>query len=588
MINKIICYFRSLGNKIATSIKRFPETIVLSILTVITLIYMNHLDYGRISTREELTRIAMVLALGIPLSLCIKVFFERIPTLCKRKKIGSYIGAIIVLVSYYLFLLNDINNISITRYIAFSISLYLTFSFIPYFFKKNNYEFYVITLFNRFVTTYLYSAILFLGLMAIILTINILFTANISYKIYFDIWLIVAGVFAPAFFLADIPQPRQELDIKEYSKVLKVLLLYIVMPLILAYSAILYVYFIKILLTRQWPQGILANLVLWFSIISTIVIFFIYPLRSQNQWVKSFISFFPKVLLPLIVMMFVSLGIRINAYGITENRYFVLVAALWVTGSMAYYILNKNPRNIVLTTSLAIISVMTVIGPWSSYSVSRFSQNMRFENILQANNMISSDKTIKPSAEVSKTDRQEISSILLYFQNKHKLKDLKYVPRDFEISQTNEVFGFELEQQYWGGTKEKYFSYHIQQDSGLLDIKEYNYFADYSSFKTNNIKNTQQSFSIFYSEENRTIEILEKDEVVYYKNIDEIAANIYEKISEKNIENYSGVNIAEMIYVDNTSTMEVLYVFNSISGTESIDGKLTIHPSMFYIFVKVK
>lgn len=168
MINKIICYFRSLGNKIATSIKRFPETIVLSILTVITLIYMNHLDYGRISTREELTRIAMVLALGIPLSLCIKVFFERIPTLCKRKKIGSYIGAIIVLVSYYLFLLNDINNISITRYIAFSISLYLTFSFIPYFFKKNNYEFYVITLFNRFVTTYLYSAILFLGLMAIL------------------------------------------------------------------------------------------------------------------------------------------------------------------------------------------------------------------------------------------------------------------------------------------------------------------------------------------------------------------------------------------------------------------------------------
>jgi len=549
---------------------------------------MNHLDYGNVNAKENLTRIAMVLAMGIPLSLCIKVFFERKANLNKGMKIGVYVGAIIALCSYYLFMLNNMNNVSISRYIAFSICLYLTFSFVPYFFKKKNYEFYVITLFNRFITTYLYSVILFLGLVAIIFTINILFTAGISSRIYFDIWLIVAGIFAPAFFLADIPEYGEELNINQYSKVLKILLLYIVMPLILAYSAILYVYFIKILVTRQWPQGILANLVLWFSIISTIVTFFIYPLRSTNQWVKTFISFFPKLLIPLLIMMFVSLGIRINAYGITENRYFVLVAGLWVMSCMLYYILNKNPKNIVFTISLALISVMVVTGPWSSYSVSRLSQNIRFEKILESNNMILNDKTIKPSVDVPKEDRVSISSILLYFQNKHELKDLKYVPNDFKLSQTKKVFGFELEEQYWGGSTDKYFNYSIGENGGFLDIKNYDYFADYSSYRgTTRPGNIEDSLSISYSEQNRTIEILEKGEIVYTRNIDDIATNIHYKIHGNTPGKYQ-VSIDDMDYIDDTSSMEVLYIFNNISGMESLDGKITIHPSMFYIFIKIK
>ena len=194
MIKKIVFQSRLLGKKFVASIKRFPETLLLATAAVITLIYMNHLDYSNTGVRENLTRIAMVLALGIPLTLCVKVFFERKEKINMKVIFGSYIGIAISLILYYLFMLNDINTISISRYIAFTISLYLTFSFIPYFFKRTNYDFYVVTLFNRFVTTYLYSIILFLGLVAIIFTINILFMANISSRIYFDLWLIVAGI----------------------------------------------------------------------------------------------------------------------------------------------------------------------------------------------------------------------------------------------------------------------------------------------------------------------------------------------------------------------------------------------------------
>ncbi len=586
MLEKIISNIQLFANKLIMSTKRFPETIFLSVATVVTLIYMNHLDYSNLNLREDLTRIAMVLAIGIPLSLCIKVFFERKKDLNKVTKLVIYLGAITLLILYYSFMLVEMNDLSISRYIAYSISLYLAFSFIPYYFKEENYEFYVVTLFNRFVTTYLYSAILFLGLAAIIVTINILFTVDISGRIYFDIWLIVAGVFAPAFFLGDIPTFGQKLNISEYSKVLKVLLLYIVMPLVVAYSSILYVYFIKIIVTQQWPEGILANLVLWFSIISTIVIFFIYPLRRINQWTKVFTSFFPKVLIPLLIMMFVSIGIRINAYGITENRYFVLVAALWVTGCMLYSIFNKKPKNIVFTISLAIISVMVVTGPLSASSVSKLSQNKRFEKILIANNMISSDKTVIPSSDISKSDKDEITSILLYFQNKHELKDLNYVPNDFKISETKSVFGFELEE-YWGSVETKYFNYNVINEGRAVDIKNYDYFADFSYYRSVTGKDSNDPILIRYSEGNKTVEVLENNKTIYKKNIDEIVTTIHNKISEDNVEKYE-VSLDEMIYVDETSSIDVMYVFNNISGTETFDGKITIHSPGFYILVKIK
>ena len=336
---KAVIIIRTLFFKLISSLKRFPVTILFAAATVTVLIMLNHLEPNSSKqTREFLSHLAMALALGIPLTLCIKVLFERIPGLSKVLQAAVYFSVIVVLSLYYFFLLKDFSMVTISRYIAISISLYVTFAFIPYFYKKDDYELYVINLFTSFIITYLYSAILFAGLSAMLFTIDKLFSAGISGNVYEDIWLVVAGVFAPAFFLADIPEYGREIRVENYPKVLKILLLYIVMPMIVTYTAILYAYFVKIVVTRHWPDGIISNLVLWYSIISALVIFFVFQLRSSNHWVKVFVLYLPKFIIPLLVMMFVSMGIRINAYGITENRYFVILAGLWVSGIMIYYI----------------------------------------------------------------------------------------------------------------------------------------------------------------------------------------------------------------------------------------------------------
>ncbi len=70
-----------------------------------------------------------------------------------------------------------------------------------------------------------------------------------------------------------------------------------------------------------------------------------------------------------------------------------------------------------------------------------YSQNKRFEKILIRNNMMQNDQIIKATSLVSMTDQSEIISILEYFNSNHQLKDLKYLPDDFTISDTEKVLG---------------------------------------------------------------------------------------------------------------------------------------------------
>ncbi|MBE3089380.1 MAG: DUF4153 domain-containing protein, partial [Actinobacteria bacterium] len=267
---------------------------------------------------------------------------------------------------------------------------------------------------------------------------------------------IVAGIFGTCFFLGGIPAIDEELDENNYPVIFKILVLYIVIPILSAYTLILYIYFVKILITRQWPSGLVSNLVLWYSMIGIAVLFFISPLKDLVKWVKYFIFWFSKIILPLIVMMFVSMGIRLSAYGITENRYYVLIMGAWIAAIMIYISLKKNTRNIILPVSLAIIAVLSVMGPWSSFSVSEFSQNKRLESILTKYDMIENNTIIKTKTELPDADKTEITQIISYFENSKRLKDVKYLPENYNNSNFEDEFGFSPTYNY-PNLKEPYF-----------------------------------------------------------------------------------------------------------------------------------
>lgn len=567
-----------------SSIRRFPVTLLFSSSVAILLMIIIELSPSiNPNTQEFLIRIAMVLALGIPLSLCAKVYYERKLGEGFSRLLLYYVFVIIIQILYFFLLLNNLNMVSITRFIGINIVFYLCFLCIPFFPHRKNFVVYVIHLVMRFLITYVYSVILFLGLAAILFTIHHLLGIQVKGQIYYDTFLMVSLIFAPAYFLAYVPRKDEDLLGWNYSKILKILLLYIVMPLLSIYTLILYIYFGKILISMQWPQGLVSHLVLWYGIILTGVLFLIHPVKEESSWAFRFSTWAPPIVLPLILMMFVSMGIRINAYGMTENRYYVLALGLWIFATMIYLSIRKKRKFIYLPISLSIIILLSVLGPINSYNLSKHSQNSRLERILEENNMIKEGEIQSTQQNVSKKDKQSISSILEYFNRNHNFKEVNVLPENFEMSKMEEVLGFPYVDPYMHSSH--YFYYTINRDPDILDISEYD-FLYRSDGMYKKIQEKDNSFTAELIPNINTIIIKYNQEEILKKDLSDFVEQLSKKygVSQRAMD----ISPEDMTLIEETDAYKFKFMIKNIGG-EGLEGeKLKINEMYFDLLIKAK
>lgn len=570
---------------IKNSFKRFPITIGISTTLVIMLIILLEKRFQLTpSSRTVLQRVNMIIALGIPLSLCIKLVYEKREGLNRVHKTIGYILGTGILILYYFFLLKDFSTTSIIRYIGVSLFLYLAFSYIPWIDRKEDFEFYIIRVFSSFFLTIIYSAVLYFGISAILFAIDQLFDVNIPGKFFYYSFLVVAGIFAPSLFLARIPEGNHSFDKYEYPRSLKILLLYIVIPLITIYSVILYAYFAKIIITRNWPRGLVSHLVLWYSFISVAVIFFITPILKENRWANRFKFWFPKLIIPILIMMFISIGTRIRTYGITENRYFVLVLGLWVFGIMLYFALRKKSKNIIIPITLSIISLNAVFGPLSSFAMSSRSQNDRLQSILRRNKMLVNNKIVKAPDNMFTDDKMEISMILKYFDTYHSLDDVKYLEKNFKVSDMESVFGFPYMEK--DINESNYFNLFIEDSA--IEITGYDYLLE--GYKIVDGVKLKDNLVASYNMTNNKFNIKD-DELVYEADLKDIGLGIIEKHGGNiaNIENQNLLNMDQMIFIDENDKVKVKFMINSISGEKGNRPDEYIFENIdYYVLVKIK
>jgi len=576
MVSKIMSLVQLLTHKILISIKRFPEAAGFAAATVTLLIVMNHWQAPK-ETVAVLTRMAMTLALGFPIALALKVFWEQNTRRYRKLKKLIFPLALVLLIAYFLCLLKEISQITISRYLAYSLACYLVFLFIPFLANHKHFELYVLDLFTKFCITYLYAATLYLGLAAILLTIKLLFAVQISDKLYFDLWLISAGIFAPVYFLGEVPERSRAFDPNNYPYVLKVLFVYILIPLLSVYTIILYAYFIKIIITQTWPIGLVAHLVLWFALCSTLLIFILHPLRKQNGIAEWFSKLCPWLILPLIAMMFVAMGKRIEAFGITENRYYVLAAGLWVTGCMLYYCFTKRPRNMLLPVSLSLMAFLAVTGPWSSFTVSKHSQNHRLVTLLSKYELLEND-TIIPRPNLSGEAKREISSIIAYFRDNHNLQDISMLPEDFAINDMEEVFGFELTRdRNIRRDGHEYFHCQLTDEERLISLEGYEVFVDLTDVYTEKTITQKEFYDITYSSQEKVLLITKDGRELYKRNL---AALLKE-------EGTALESAPQPIIMDRNENLNLRYLIKQVRGwKDPTTGELDIDWLSFYLFIK--
>ncbi|TJX14184.1 DUF4153 domain-containing protein [Tissierella creatinini] len=568
------------------SIQRFPITILASTVLAILLIYQREV-FSRLTGEEQetLIRISMVVGLGMILSLAIGLLLERFPKGI-GVKVGSYILGFAFLIFYYFMLLKDINMVSATRYFATVIFLIIAAFYVLKLKHDINYEIFVIKVFFAIFLTLLYCGVLFGGVVAILRTIDGLFDINIDEKYYFYTFLIVGFIFGASMFLSKVPERDEDFLDYNYPRSLKVLLAYIVIPLISIYTLILYVYFIKILVQWEWPKGLVSHLVIWYSAVSVGVIFLVTPVLEENKFAKAFRTIFPIANLPILLMMYMSIYQRIAQYGITENRYYIVLFGLWITAMMLYFILKRQLKNIIIPISLSIIVLVSVYGPISSYSISKLSQNNRINKILSDNGMLENGNIIS-NPNLSLNDQREISNVINYFMYSHSLEDLKVLPEDFEITEMEDTFGFKYRDYVAGGGNSTYFGYYIETFQQSIDITGYEYYLMMSSWNNATVK--AGNLDVKFDNSSKSILVSEDNLDLISIDVNELALGIHDKKNIQIEEFKSGEKLEDMTFMRENENIRLKIIFTSINGNIDVStGEAVVESADYILLIDVK
>lgn len=224
--------------------------------------------------------------------------------------------------------------------------------------------------------------------------------------LYGGIWALLA----PLFFFGQLPtiEHLHAVQVCTTPKPIKIILTWLLIPIALVFFFILYAYFIKAAVTQENVRGVLVNLIIGYSIFGLGVLLSSYPLIAEDNKAAKLLHkyFFLIILLPAAILLW-RVWVRIDAYGLTVDRIFASIFAIWLlTTSTAYALRPISDRQLrFIPLCLGIIGLLMYAGPWDPQSLALRNQLNRVVNALTAEGLY------KDGHVVIKTPKPHISSI---------------------------------------------------------------------------------------------------------------------------------------------------------------------------------
>lgn len=315
-------------------------------------------------------------------------------------------------------------NILPVRFVHTALTLHLAVAVLPYLRAKEPWGFwqYNRALFFRFLLAVIYAAAVFVGLALAVGAVDNLFDVNVPEETYGRLWFAAAFGLHPLVFLAGVPKSFASLnESREYPRGLKVFSQNVMLPLVALYVTILLVYLGKILVTGTWPSGWISYLVSALAVAGIFSLLMVHPerMRTEQSWIDRYALGFWIAILPSSAMVLMALWQRVEQYGITEARYLLGVMALWLAGTALHRVITRTRDIKAIPRTLALLGALTVVGPWSAYSVAKRSQLGRIEQILSTHGALSGDVLSSEPREIPLDDWQQVEDIVLYLVDNH-------------------------------------------------------------------------------------------------------------------------------------------------------------------------
>jgi hypothetical protein len=473
---------KTLLDSFSKVVKRFPFEILFVLTGTVAGIINIELENIDLHAENWCIRVMMMSNLGFLFSLAVTLYTES-KAISDHKRlimriIATVLGGLTVL------MINPmVHNSDSIRFVLLSLSAHLLVAFSAYtadgliqgFWQFNK------TLFLRFLTSVLYSTVLYAGIATAIGSINLLFNADFRSDTFFIVLILIAGLFNTCFFLAGVPADLRGLDQDQtYPKGLKIFTQYVLIPLATIYVVILLAYEIKIALQWNLPKGSVSSLILGYAVFGLLSILLVFPIKDEeeNKWIKSYARSFYFLMLPLLILLFLAVGTRIFKYGITEFRYFLILLSCWLLFITIYFLASRRQNIKVIPISLCLLTLTSIYGPQSAFSVSMYSQRAILLDLLKDHKGIKDGKII-PLKRVSPKDARRIVATLEYLSDQYGMEVLQpYMDKNI-AAVSDSISNLKGKDEYDGEYTSRY-NQRIQRRKWLIDYVGLTNFAGYS------------------------------------------------------------------------------------------------------------
>ena len=293
--------------------------------------------------------------------------------------------------------------------------------------RKNNRDYvfhFVKRASNLFILAAISGGLCVGAVMAIVSSINYLFGLEFSLRV---VWERVSlfGLYGliPLFFLIFEQQKEEQNGINRF---IEFLINFIVSPVLIIYSVILYFYLGKIALVAELPKGNVSYIVLPY-LYGAIVTAALQLLLHKPRWAR-FYRLLPFILPAPLMLLWIGLVERISTYSFTEDRIYLLSVTLTVTVFCLLGLWKKflQYRYLAMVAIVAVFITAIAINPKQiSFNMqnARFNREMAALNLLDEQGKIKVDINFQEMAKTMDTRKKERLtelSLLAQFLRRHQ------------------------------------------------------------------------------------------------------------------------------------------------------------------------
>lgn len=444
------------------------------------------------SNEDLILKINLSIAIFLGFALILRALYLKYDNYNKRRHI-IYLSICLILSIGYYFTLDPKIDWTIIRTLIILFIQGLLFISLPFIKDDDRAEHFTNKAAGRLIISGVFYGIAYAGVAGILFALEELFGLDISEKVYQDAAIILATTFLPMLWLYGLNYTVEPFK----SKLYKVLLSFVCIPLLFVYTAVVYGFIIKIVFDGfAMPSSIIGHLVLWYSFVSIIVIYLARPYKD-NSLTKFFYKWYPLISVLPIIIMFIAIFMRINQYAITINRYYLLLGGIWLAVMFGYFIYvrfaNKKRLNIIITLTLALFALISIAEPISAETIAETSQLRRLESTVSPYKESGSlDVTTMDDTDIMQA--QDILQYLDWYHDEynHDYSNDKIYDNKITFLTQDEVqaiLSVEINRYELTEDAERYYYADMRHEDGVIppiELEGYKYLFNFDSYDFNN------------------------------------------------------------------------------------------------------